>query len=375
MNGIRTFLSVGCAALLVSCATQPGARQMERVTISRDGKSFALARSGKPFAPWGVNYGNRGRLMEDFWETAFDTIDGDFREIRMMGGNVVRVHLQFGMFMRGPNEPDSSAFALLQRLLASAERAGLHLDITGLACYRPGASPAWYNALDDNARWEAQASFWRAVARECAGSPAVFCYNLMNEPISPADKRTNWYSGNLFGGLDFVQYIAREPAGRTRAAIAIAWIQKLSAAIREQDRQALITVGMLPWVTGWQHLSGIVPMEIAPHVDFVSVHIYPKTKLPVEARRALRECTVGKPIVIEETFPLECTIPELESFLRESRTIAAGWVWHYDGITIEEYDAMPNLTIAQSIWKESLKSFVRIGPEFRPAADKTRHHE
>ena len=47
----------------------------------------------------------------------------------------------------------------------------------------------------------------------------------------------------------------------------------------------MITVGMLPWVTGWQHLSGFLPAEVAKHVDFLSVHIYPKTKKPAEAPR------------------------------------------------------------------------------------------
>jgi CubicO group peptidase (beta-lactamase class C family) len=199
----------------------------------------------------------------------------------------------------------------------------------------------------------------------------VFCYDLINEPISPAAPGTNWYSGKLFGGYDFLQYIARDPAGRTRGKIAAAWIDKLTAAIRQKDRTRLITVGLLPWVTGWQHLSGFVPKDIAPHVDFLSVHIYPKTKQPDEALRALRECAVGKPVVIEETFPLECSIEELENFLRSSRDLACGWIWHYDGTTVQDYDALERdkkLTLPQAIWRASLQSFIRLKPEFVPAA-------
>src|SRR5690606_33611898 len=136
----------------------------------------------------------------------------------------------------------------------------------------------------------------------------------------------NWYSGNLLGEYDFVQAIAREPDGRSRGEIATAWIRKLSAAIRAVDQQTPITVGLLPWVTGWKHLSGFVPEEVAPHLDFISVHIYPKSKVPEEAQRALQECAVSKPVVIEETFPLHCSVPELEEFLRESRNIATGWI-------------------------------------------------
>ena len=36
---------------------------------------------------------------------------------------------------------------------------------------------------------EAQARFWEAVATRCAGSPAVFCFDLMNEPVVPGGRR------------------------------------------------------------------------------------------------------------------------------------------------------------------------------------------
>src|SRR5439155_9687444 len=136
---------------------------------------------------------NRGRLIEDFWEQEWETVAEDFRKIKRMGANVVRVHLQFGRFMKSPNQPNPTAFKQLARLLILAETTGVYLDLTGLACYRPADRPKWYDALDDKSRWEAQAMFWRAVAETCAQSPAVFCYDLMNEPISPARKGTNWY--------------------------------------------------------------------------------------------------------------------------------------------------------------------------------------
>lgn len=362
----------GFISLIGCVSSSPSAHApLERIVISRDGKGFSRASSGQPFRPWGVNYGNAGRLMEDFWEAEWGTIEGDFREIMTMGGNVVRIHLQFGKFMNGPAEPNPRAFDKLARLFTLAERTGLYLDVTGLASYRPADRPAWYDDLTDKARWEVQASFWKAVARVGSRSNALFCYDLMNEPISPAGDSGKWYSGNLLGEYDFVQFIARTNAGRTRGAIATAWIDTLSAAIRAEDQRALITVGGLPWVSGWKHLSGFIPSEIAPHLDFISVHIYPKSKDPSEAARALSECDVGKPVVIEETFPLECSVPELEKFLRESRGIACGWVWHYDGITVEEYDALARsatLTLPQSIWRAALASFVRLGPEIAPAA-------
>ena len=80
---------------------------------------------------------------------------------------------------------------------------------------------------------------------------------------------------------------------------------------------------------------------------------------------------VGREAIIEETFPLECAVEELESFLRSSRDIACGWIWHYDGATVEDYDALERdgkLTVPQAIWRQGLRSFVRLKPELAPVA-------
>jgi hypothetical protein len=339
----------------------------ERIILSSNHKGFIGEKSKRAFHPWGVNYGNDGRLLEDFWDRDWAVLAVDFAKIRKMGANVARVHLQFGKFMEAPDSPNAAALVQLSRLVALAEVNGLYLDITGLACYRPSDTPRWYDALDDKSRWEAQACFWRAVADLCTKSPAVFCYDLMNEPISPSAKTDKWYSGALLGDYDFIQIIAHDPAERTRGETANAWIDRMTTAIRAKDKSHMITVGMLPWVTGWQHLSGFIPGEVAPHLDFLSVHIYPNTKQPAEALRSLRECDVGKPVVIEETFPLSCSVDELEKFLRASRATACGWIWHYDGTTADELDARFQTnqpTAAQAIWRSALRSFERLRPEF-----------
>jgi hypothetical protein len=193
----------------------------------------------------------------------------------------------------------------------------------------------------------------------------------MNEPISPAERREagQWRSGHLFGGFDFVQYIALDPAGRTREEIVRQWIDRMTAAIRKHDTNALITVGLLPWSRQWKHLSGFVPEKVAPLLDFISVHIYPDKARPDEAMESLRVCAAGKPVVIEETFPLSCDVPQLEAFLHASREIACGWVGHYDGQTPEELNTIERsgkLTMSQAVYREWLQLFARLKPEFSP---------
>ncbi|HLJ97376.1 MAG TPA: cellulase family glycosylhydrolase [Gemmataceae bacterium] len=335
---------------------------LDRIRVAEDGKGFVLAASGQPFTPWGLNYGNAGRLIEDFWDTDWAAIAGDFRDMKRLGANVVRVHLQFGKFMDGPDRPNTKALDRLGKLLDLAERTGLYLDLTGLGCYRKTDIPPWYDRLSEDERWAAQARFWGALAERCAPSPAVFCYDLMNEPFAGGgDKKPgDWYSGKLLGGFDFVQWIALDVRGRPREEIARAWIRRLSTAIRAHDKVHLITVGLLPWVPGWGHLSGFVPEKVGPELDFISVHIYPEKGKVDEAIHGLEKFAVGKPVVIEETFPLACSTAELEEFLKRSRGTACGWMGHYDGMTperLEDLKKVQPLTMAQAFYLEWLKLF------------------
>jgi hypothetical protein len=359
-------------AVLAGVLTLPPAESMPRVEVAKDARGFVLAPSGRPFTPWGVNYGHHGKLIEDIWETDWPAVEADWRTIKGLGANVVRVHLQFGKFMEGPDKPDAKALGRLAKLLDLSERTGLYLDLTGLACYRAGDVPPWYDKLDEHARWAAHARFWGAIAERCKASPAVFCYDLINEPLSPADNKTGepWYTGRL-GEYDFLQWIAHDPAGRSRTEIARQWIRRLSAAIRERDKAHLITVGMLPSTPAWGHFSGFEPKVIAPELDFLSVHIYPESKKVDEALRMLGGFDVGKPVVIEETFNLSCSTAESEDFIRRSRNHARGWMGHFDGRSIEELYALKaskKITLPQAIYLDWLRLFRRIGPEMRGAS-------
>jgi hypothetical protein len=360
---------LGTALLAFVAAAPP--TPIARVEVAVDKKDFVLAGTSTPFRPWGLNYGNAGRLIEDFWAGEWPTVEADFRAMKAMGANVVRVHLQVGKFMTAADKPDAAALERLGKLLALAEQTGLYLDLTGLGCYRKGDTPPWYDGLAEADRWSVQARFWEAIAERCAASPAVFCYDLMNEPISPGGQRKpgEWMSGKPFGGYDFVQFIALDPAGRPREEIAVRWIKTLSAAIRKHDRRTLITVGLLPWTPEWRHLSGFLLDKVAPEVDFVSVHIYPKTGQVDEAMTGLKHFAVGKPLVIEETFNLTCPIGDVEAFLKRSRDQACGWMGHYDGLTIEQLDERrekKTITMGQTIYHDWLVLFRRLGPEMGP---------
>jgi hypothetical protein len=79
-----------------------------------------------------------------------------------------------------------------------------------------------------------------------------------------------------------------------------------------------------------------VPAKVADHLDFVSVHLYPKKGQVDEALKTLAGFAVGKPVLVEETFPLACSPQELEELIEGSRKHAAGWVGCYWGKPPEE---------------------------------------
>ena len=149
---------------------------LRRVRIGADKRDFRLEGTNERFTAWGFNYTHNraGKLIEDYWADDWPTLESDFREMKALGANTVRIHLQTTKIMTGLRKADAGALKQLARLVRLAERTRLYLDITGLACYEKQNVPEWYDRLSEADRWDVQARFWEAVARTCAGSKAVF---------------------------------------------------------------------------------------------------------------------------------------------------------------------------------------------------------
>ena len=311
------------------------------IEVSADKHGFVLAGSDKPFVPWGFNYDHdeTGRLIEDYWESEWPKVEADFAEMKELGANVSRIHIQFGKFMDAADKPNEKSLSRLKELLKLAEKTGIYVDLTGLGCYHKKDVPAWYDELDEAGRWNAQAAFWKAIAKTCADSPALFCYDLMNEPVVPGGKRNpkDWL-GPPFGDKHFVQCISLDQAGRERPEVARAWTAKLVAAIREEDKRHLVTIGLVDWSLDRPGLtSGFVPTKVAKELDFLCIHLYPKKgNLEADLKTLAGFAEAGKPVIIEETFILHAPLDEFEKFVDGSRKDASGWIGFYWGKTPAE---------------------------------------
>jgi Cellulase (glycosyl hydrolase family 5) len=334
----RAGWAAGTNAAVVPSPTQP----LAWIRTSADQTHFVREGTGHPFVPWGFNYDrdDAGRLLEDYWAGDWTKVTNDFHEMKSLGANVVRIHLQLCRFMKSPDQPNEENLARLGKLVRLAETTGVYLDVTGLGCYRKQDVPPWYDAMDESDRWKVQARFWQAVAGVCQGSSAIFCYDLMNEPIPSGNSNDDWLPGKPLDGKNYVQRLTIDMQGRTEQEIAKEWITEMCAAIRAVDKRHLITVGVVPWeeTFGPGAKSPFCDPDVSAELDFLCVHYYPRQGKLEEDLGFLERYDTGKPLVLEEIYPLSADVETTEEFMRRSRTDANGWISFYWGKTPEEYD-------------------------------------
>jgi len=319
------------------------------IRTSADKTHFVCDGTDQRFVPWGFNYDHddAGRFLEYYWAGDWAKVTNDFREMKILGANVVRVSPQLCCLMKSPEQPDETNLARLGMLVRLAEENGLYLDVTGLGYYHKDEVPA-YDAMDESARWKVQACYWRAVAGVCKDSPAIFCYDLMNEPVPSGDRKGDWLPGQPMGGSYFVQRLTTDMRGRTEKEVAKEWIAEMSAAIRAVDQRHMITVGLACWEEpfGPGARSAFCDPDVSAALDFLSVHYYPRQGKLDDDLAILKHYDTGKPLVIEEIFPLSADVETTAEFIRRSRTDADGWISFYWGKTPDEYDKEPGIKAA-----------------------------
>jgi hypothetical protein len=112
LAGILVWLALLCCSMgTFGGESQESPATMPSVQVAENSPCFVLYPSGHPFIPWGFNYDHdeKGRLLEDYWHKEWPKVEQDFQELRKPGANVVRVHLQFGKFMVGPDKPNAAS--------------------------------------------------------------------------------------------------------------------------------------------------------------------------------------------------------------------------------------------------------------------------
>ncbi len=127
---IKVYVMTKCLAMslfsivFASLSAPVQADDMPFIAVAKDKKCFVLEPSGKPFTPWGFNYDHDdgGRLIEDYWEAEWPTVEAHFGQMKKLGANVVRIHLQLGKFMDGPDKPNAESPGPARQIAAAWPR-------------------------------------------------------------------------------------------------------------------------------------------------------------------------------------------------------------------------------------------------------------
>jgi hypothetical protein len=328
---------------------------METVKIASDKRGFILHPSGDRYVPWGHNYASVD-IMERLANDP-ERVEREFTEMKAAGTTVARIHPEMSRILAGPDNVIPKAVDQLRQLLTIAERSGIYLKITGLACYKIKDRLAWYDSLDEQDRWRTQSIFWETIARTCAESPAVFAYDLVNEPVAIGKRSDGWYAGRM-GDVEFCQRLSLNPGKRSGDDIFREWTKRMVASIRKHDQAHLITMGMLPFPAAYT--------AAAEQLDFVSPHLYPKAGRVDNELKLLKQFDWDKPVVIGETFPLNCGADDERDFLLKSREFAHGWIGHWPDESPAELAEMKKAgkaTIQDAMWLSWVDLFKDISPQ------------
>jgi len=231
------------------------------------------ARDGSERFRLGLNYWPARTAMG--WWKDFEDIEvrTDFERIASAGFDSVRMFLTWEDFQPGPKSVDVGMLERLVTVADSAERVGLAVMPTLFTGHMSGVNwiPAWAlggssgdsrfrvvsggritrahlrNWYTDPEIGTAQALLAKEAATALAGHQALWAWDLGNENsncVIPPSRAS----------------------GRT-------WLQRITAAIREADPAALVTIGLHMEDLEEDRMLG--PAEAAEVCDFLTMHGYP----------------------------------------------------------------------------------------------------
>ena len=155
----------------------------------------------------------------------------------------------------------------------------------------------------------------------------------------PKKNGHEWLGGEL-GGFHFVQRISLRGDGHKAIDIAADWVDTLVQSIRRHDQETLTTVGVIPWSFVWPNAKPVCySQKTLNRLDFVSIHVYPTSGRLEKDVQALAAYRLGRPVVLEELFPMKCSVEELDQFIDTWQENIDGWIAHYFGYSAKEHRA------------------------------------
>ena len=324
--------------------------EMGLIVVSPDGTGFVERPSGRPFIPFGTNYydPNTGWAPKIWRQFDPDRVTRHFQAMSDLGVNCARVFLTAATFQPEVDRIDEQALVKLDTLIRIARPSGIRLILTGPDHWE-GTPSYWRpDRFAGEQALQALETFWRTVGRRYRGEPAIFAWDLLNEPHMPWSteswrpkwnqwlqaKYKDWEGLKSAWGSEIKEGESWEevavPENKAdkgsprlidwqtfREHLADEWVRRQVEAIRQADPTHLVTVGYIQWSyplvrQGNPNLyAAFNPRRQSQWLDFMCVHFYPLLGRPFESKEnwdrnltylqsVLAYCHVGKPVVLGE---------------------------------------------------------------------------
>ncbi|HOB90969.1 MAG: beta-galactosidase [Bacillota bacterium] len=329
------------------------------VRVADDNWHFEEIRPGAepaPFVPIGVNYFAQGIGWAPKVWTQFrpDAFKEDFPLMREMGMNVIRVFLSIAPFIPEDKVLSDEAMSKCRTMLDLAAEHDIRIIFSGPSAWE--GTPDWMRAPDrtwqdyftDEQILDNLDYFYQEFGKEFGDHPALFSYDLSNEPHMVWDRpsrREAWirYLKEKYGSLaelnaawaprariddwDDIQ-VAADANDRNSPIIwdyqmfknylSRNFIERCVNAIRRHDTNHMVSIGCHQGTVAFD--MGIPSRYFAfdPHfvgdlLDYISIHWYPYDdrmdifddpknfeKNMAFLMGAIKYMYVGKPIILEE---------------------------------------------------------------------------
>ena len=317
---------------------------MNPIRIHPSGWGFVEAQTGQPFIPWGANYYDPFTgWAPHLWEQ-FDPgrVSDQLAQVAALGGNTIRVFLTLASLLEAPGKASLPGVKKVETMLGLAGQHGLRVIWSGPSLWE--GAPGWWPEDSPGQLFihpdliADQAAAWTALGAALRDHPALLAYDLHNEPFAP------WQPGPLFTRLwrEWKRQNAPGapddpplphpplyfdwdwPLQRFRQSLAVAYVDRMSAALRAVDDTHLITIGLhqksapFDWYPPDPY-SAFDPHQLAPYLDYISVHFYPHHTFhpnlyrdPYETPQGMRETLIharavaramytgDKPVILQE---------------------------------------------------------------------------
>lgn len=174
---------------------------IDKILIDNNSQRFVKEKDGSVFTPLGVNYFPLATgWPPHIWDRSHkDDYEKDFAKIKALGLNCIRVFTSIAKLMpSGKNQVDEQVLEYMKDMLDTASKYDIYVIFSG-PCGWDGR-PQWLNdivqgkeriksfcSFTDKDYLNQRSFLWTKIAKKFSGHPALFAYELINEPDIPWD--------------------------------------------------------------------------------------------------------------------------------------------------------------------------------------------